>query len=456
MLLREKINFFRNLSQESISVRIRLSTGKSGMSKKPKDTSPSDLSRRDFMSIATAGGAALGAGLMLGPPQTAMAAPTPAKTAGHAAIPSGWLNAFRPAATAPAYPPRQAPRPGEKVHEFDIVVDVSIHEIVPGIKIHAFTYNGTYPGPEIRVPEGDWVLVNFTNRTPEFHTIHWHGIILANEMDGVPNGTQWGVGPNQTFKYLFRAQPAGTHFYHCHNMTNLHVQAGMFGALIVESKDDIVKKVFPYEREYTLLLSEVDTVMVETQMEEMLRMMSTMQKMSESPKLMKEMNGRMMGWFMNKKAFVDAVKSGYIPPYVSSNTGRSIMPNFNFFMINGKAYPMTEELRIRSGENIRVRLVGAGAMPHFMHLHGHDFWHVCQDGSPLQSPVRLNTVPVFPGTTTDIIIQGSNPGMWHFHDHSDLASTNNGLFPGGMMTMLMYEDAAKHGVKVPEIVQVNS
>lgn len=426
------------------------------MSKKPKDTSPSDLSRRDFMSIATAGGAALGAGLMLGQPQTAMAAPSPAKTAGHAAIPSGWLNAFRPASTAPAYPPRQAPKPGEKVHEFDIVVDVSIHEIVPGIKIHAFTYNGTYPGPEIRVPEGDWVLVNFTNRTPEFHTIHWHGIILANEMDGVPNGTQWGVGPNQTFKYLFRAQPAGTHFYHCHNMTNLHVQAGMFGALIVESKDDLVKKVFPYEREYTLLLSEVDTVMVETQMEEMLRMMTTMQKMSESPKLMKEMNGRMMGWFMNKKAFVDAVKSGYIPPYVSSNTGRSIMPNFNFFMINGKAYPMTEELHIRTGENIRVRLVGAGAMPHFMHLHGHDFWHVCQDGSPLQSPVRLNTVPVFPGTTTDIIIQGSNPGMWHFHDHSDLASTNNGLFPGGMMTMLMYEDAAKHGVKVPEIVQVNS
>ena len=130
-------------------------------------------------------------------------------------------------------------------------------------------FRSSYPGPEIRVPEGDWVQVNFTNRTSEYHTIHWHGIILPNEMDGVPNGTQWGVGKDQTFRYLFRAQPAGTHFYHCHNMTTLHVQAGMFGALIIEPKADPIKEMFPYDREYTLLLSEVDTVMVERQMNDM-------------------------------------------------------------------------------------------------------------------------------------------------------------------------------------------
>jgi FtsP/CotA-like multicopper oxidase with cupredoxin domain len=368
----------------------------------------------------------------------------------------GWPLGFNSASTSPLYPPRQAPKPGEQVHEFDFELGVSVHEIVPGVEIHAFTYNETYPGPEIRVPEGDWVLVNFTNRTSEFHTIHWHGLMVPNEMDGVPNGTQWGVGPGQTFKYLFRAQPAGTHFYHCHNMTNLHVQAGMFGALIIEPKDDPVKRAFPYEREYTLLLSEVDTVLVETQMEDMLRKMGAMEKMTQSPRLMKEMNGRMMGWFANKQAFVNAVKSGYVPPYVAAQAGRNVMPNFNFFMINGKSYPMTDELRIRMGENIRVRLVGAGAWPHYMHLHGHDFWHVCQDGAPLAAPMRCNTLPVFPGSTVDIIIQGTNPGMWHFHDHSDLATTNNGQFPGGMMTMLMYEDAGAHGVKVPEIVQVSS
>lgn len=417
---------------------------------------PKPLSRRDFFSTAGTTGAVLGAGLILGGPQALAAGSPPKGAAGHAAVPEGWQNSFKAASTAPAYAPREMPKPGDKIKEFDIALDITVHEIVPGVKIHAFTYNGTYPGPEIRVTEGDWVQVNFTNHTPEIHTIHWHGIILQNEMDGVPNGTQWGVANGQTFKYLFRAQPAGTHFYHCHNMTNLHVQAGMFGALIIEPKEDLVQKVFPYSREFTLLLSEVDTVMVEKLMEKMLRDMTVMEKMADSQKTMREMNGRMMGWFSNKKAFLAAIKDGYVPPYVASQIGPYRAPNFNFFMINGRSYPMTDELKIKTGENIRVRLIGAGAMPHYMHLHGHDFWHVCQDGSPLASPVRLNTIPIFPGSTSDIIIQGTNPGMWHFHDHSDIASTNNGQFPGGMMTMLMYEDAADHGVKVPEIVQVSS
>ena len=425
-----------------------------GNNEDPKKTPEAFVSRRKFLSGASLGGLAVGAGLLLKPAE-AFSAPI-SKDESSKSIQKNWTNSFQPKSTAPLYPPRQGPKAGEKIHEFDIVLDISVHEIVPGVKIHAFTYNGTYPGPEIRVPEGDWVQVNFTNKTPEIHTIHWHGIMVANEMDGVPNGTQWGVGYNQTFKYLFRAQPAGTHFYHCHNMTNLHVQAGMFGSIVIEPKEDLVHKIFPYQREYTMALSEVDTVMVENLMEEMLKEMTVMQKMNESSQLMKEMNGRMMGWFIDKKAFMKAIQSGYVPPYVQARQGMNRVPNFNFFMINGKSYPMTDELMIKSGENIRVRLIGAGATPHYMHLHGHDFWHVCQDGTPLNSPVRLNTIPIFPGTTSDIIIQGTNPGHWHFHDHSDLATTNNGLFPGGMMTMLMYEDADKHGVKTPEIVQVNS
>jgi FtsP/CotA-like multicopper oxidase with cupredoxin domain len=416
------------------------------------------LTRRNFISVAGTAGAILGASSLFNENSLAAANHGEPVTVGNGSVPQGWVNAFHPSDNKPLYPPRQGPRAGETVHEFDIELEISTHEIVPGIRIHAYKYNDTYPGPEIRVTEGDWVLVNFTNRTTEIHTIHWHGIFLANEMDGVPNGTQWGVGYNQTFKYLFRAQPAGTHFYHCHNMTDLHVQAGMFGALIIEPKEDVIKRVFPYKREYTLLLSEVDTVMVEKRMAEMTQEMTKMQKMSEADNTMKEMNGRMMGWFANKSSFLNAIKTGYIPPYMTSLVGsyRTMSPVFNFFMINGKSYPMTDELLIRSGENIRVRLIGAGAMPHYMHLHGHDFWHVAQDGSPLASPIRLNTIPIFPGATSDIIIQGTNPGHWHFHDHSDISTTNNGQFPGGMMTMLMYEDAADFGVKVPEIVQVSS
>ena len=348
------------------------------------------------------------------------------------------------------------PKKGDKIRVFDIDITVGTHEIVPGIESHMFLFNGIHPGPEIRVKEGEWVQVNLHNKSPESHTIHWHGIQVPCEMDGVPLGTQWPVAPNQTFRYLWRAQPSGTHFYHCHVMTTLHTQAGLVGSLIVESADDPVQSVFPYEREYTMLLSEIDTDWVRDQLNEMIAMGTQMEAMNKDAKLMREMNGRMMGWFKDKDAFLAAIKKGYVPPYMPSMTGRvpPMMPNF--FTINGKSYPMTDPLMIRRGESIRVRLIGAGSMPHFMHLHGHDFWHVCQDGSPLQTPVRRNTIPVFPGTTCDIIIQGTNAGHWHFHDHSDLSLTNNGQTPGGMMTMLMYEDAKEAGFTFEDVIAISS
>lgn len=367
-----------------------------------------------------------------------------------------WPSDFNPLSLNPIYNPRAMPKPHEPVKVFDMEITLGKHEILPMVESPMFLFNKQFPGPLIRVTEGDWVQVNLTNRSDEQHTIHWHGVEVPCEMDGVPFSTQWPVGPGQTFRYLFRAQPPGSHFYHCHVMTGLHAQAGLAGPLIIDPIDDPVAKTFPYTREYVMQLSEIDTNYVRDQMNEMSTMGQTMMAMNRSPEMMTQMNGRMMGWFMNKAAFLKAVKDGYEPPYTSASAGYMHPIRLNYFMINGKAYPMTEELMIKSGETIRVRLVGAGMMPHFMHLHGHDFWHVCQDGSPLASPIRHNTIPIYPGSTSDIIIQGTNPGHWHFHDHSDFCTNNNGLQPGGMMTMLMYEDAAKFGFDFPDIITLNS
>lgn len=409
-----------------------------------------DVSRRQFVTGAVG---AAGAGLLLGQ------AAVPAWAGGKPAIDTPatpWPATFDVAGTAPPSAPREMPKEGDVIHKFEMEVTIGTHEILPGVQAHMFLYNGTYPGPEIRVTEGDWVQVDLKNSSPENHTIHWHGVMLANEMDGVPFGTQWPVFTKQNYRYLFRAQPAGTHFYHCHVMTTLHQQAGLVGSLIIEAKDDIVKKTFPYTREYTQLLSEIDTNWARQSLNEMVGMGMSMNAMNGDSKLMSEMNGRMMGWFQDKGSFLKAIKDGYIPAYTTPKVGMNQVITPNFFMINGKSFPMTDPIMIKTGENIRVRLIGGGMQPHFLHLHGHDFWHVCQDGAPLASPVRLNTIPVFPGTTSDIIIQGTNPGSWHFHDHSDLSTTNNGIHPGGMMTMLMYEDAEEHGVKFKDAIQTNS
>jgi len=255
-------------------------------------------------------------------------------------------------------------------------------------------------------------------------------------MDGVPFVNQLPVMPDNTFVYEFVAEPGGTHFYHCHWGTVMHMQAGMYGSLIVEEDDDPIKKRFPYDREYVLVYSAHDVNFIRDEMNRMLY------RMKERTYLMK--NGRYdserWGIFDSLDDFEEAVKNGYKPPYVTSRRAPAELPDPNWFTINGKSYPFTPNLYIREGENIRVRLINAGNEPYFLHLHGHDFWQVADDGIALSNPFQQNTIPLMPGKTNDIIIQGTNRGIWTFHDHDTKKVTNNGIYPGGTLTTLVYED----------------
>ena len=320
--------------------------------------------------------------------------------------------------------------------EFDIDIRIAEHEILPGIKAHMFAFNGQVPGPEFHVNEGDWIKVNFTNNTEEMHTIHWHGIVLPYTMDGVPMVTQDPVHPGQTFVYRFQAKPAGTRWYHCHWGTPLHANHAMHGAFIVHKKKDPLKKRFPYKREYTLMLESWDLNMLREEMNEILRGMKEVNTLMAKGKL----DYMTHGFFKNYEEFKRAVETKqYIAPYLQSRSnGLHINPNF--FGINGKSYPATKRIGIKQGEWIRIRLINASGKSHHMHLHGHDFWWVSQDGNDLAEPRHINTIHVEPGGTYDIMVYGNNPGYWTFHDHATTRVTNNGIYPGGMLTVLEYED----------------
>ncbi len=320
--------------------------------------------------------------------------------------------------------------------EFELYVDIATHEPAPGMKYHTLAFNGTIPGPEIRVNVGDKVRVRFKNKTELNHTIHWHGLHVPWRMDGVPMVTQLPVMPDNEFVYEFVAEPQGTHFYHCHWGTLLHMQAGMFGTFIIENPDDPIKKQFPYEWEYTLVYSAHDVNFIRNEMNGML------ERMKERRYLMQ--NGRFdpQRWsvFDNKQQLEDAMRNGYIPPYLTNRRAPDELPQPQWFTVNGKSYPSTPYLFIKENENIRVRLINAGTENHHLHLHGHDFWMVADDGLPIEHPWQRNTVPLSPGKTYDIIIEGKNRGIWTFHDHDTRRVTNNGLYPGGNLLALVYED----------------
>lgn len=129
-------------------------------------------------------------------------------------------------------------------------------EFRPGEYAEAWTYNGAVPGPEIRVTEGDKVRIEVTNEMHESTAVHWHGLFVPNNMDGVPFLTQPPIKPGETFVYEFpiREGNAGSHMYHSHSNSAEQVTKGLLGAFIVEPKDPSTRPAF--DREYTLILND--------------------------------------------------------------------------------------------------------------------------------------------------------------------------------------------------------
>ena len=115
-----------------------------------------------------------------------------------------------------------------------------------------WTYNGSAPGPEIRVKKGGRVQVRFTNKLEEPTSVHWHGIRIDNAMDGVSGLTQKPVEPGDSFLYDFVAPDAGTFWYHAHNKSWNQVARGLYGPLIV----DEVEPVFERSNDITLVLDD--------------------------------------------------------------------------------------------------------------------------------------------------------------------------------------------------------
>ena len=117
--------------------------------------------------------------------------------------------------------------PDPNILEIELDARIVEMEIIPGTKTPVWTYGGSLPGPLIRAKVGDRLIVHFTNRLPESTSIHWHGLRVANNMDGVPNVTQDPVAAGGSFTYDFILRDAGTYWYHPHINSAAQVGWGM-------------------------------------------------------------------------------------------------------------------------------------------------------------------------------------------------------------------------------------
>ncbi|MFC0711012.1 multicopper oxidase family protein [Azorhizophilus paspali] len=147
-------------------------------------------------------------------------------------------------------------RPEEaKTHDYELIAAPLDVELVPGRKTSVWAYGGQAPGLELRARQGDWLRVRFVNRLPEPSTIHWHGIRLPLEMDGVPYLSQLPVLPGESFDYRFRVPDAGSFWYHPHTASGEQLGRGLVGPLIVEEREPTG---FRHERTLSLKSWHVD------------------------------------------------------------------------------------------------------------------------------------------------------------------------------------------------------
>lgn len=310
----------------------------------------------------------------------------------------------------PPLRPTKRVTPTGRIREFRLAAAPVRWELVHGIWVDAWSYNGQVPGPTIRVTEGDTVRVNVGNRLPVPTSIHWHGLHVPNAADGVPPVTEHGIAPGQTQTYEFVANHAGTFMYHSHLDEIQQVDRGLSGAFIIDPQDPNGQLI--YDHDLVMLLS---------------------------------------GWTVPAPAESDGAGHGGHGGRASApRTGEAPAPgeqagghkhDYNYWTINGKAFPDVPPITVRYGDRVRLRLINISQDMHPMHLHGHDFRVIAMDGHPLAQPLILNTVNVAPGQTVDIDFIANNPGRWLFHCHILHHAANNMKAPGGLTAVIEYADA---------------
>jgi manganese oxidase len=251
----------------------------------------------------------------------------------------------------------------EGVKVFHLVAEPVKRQFAPGLTVDCWGYNGQTPGPTIETVEGDRVRLFVTNKLPEPTTIHWHGILLPNGMDGVSGLTQKPIPPGETFKYEFTLRQSGTHMYHPHYDEMTQLAMGMMGLFIIHPKNPSPEE--RVDRDFAIIMNE---------------------------------------WAI---------------PVGATKPDPIVMTDFNYFTFNSCVWPAAEPLVVKKGEKVRIRLANVSMNSHPIHLHGYIFRVVAQGARRMSTTAQFEsvTINVPVGETREIEFIADQPGDWALHCH---------------------------------------
>ena len=276
--------------------------------------------------------------------------------------------------------------------EFDLTID-SLSVNFSGRERTAMAINGSIPGPLLRWREGDTVTLRVRNRLPQDTSIHWHGILLPANMDGVPGFSFAGIAPGGLYEYRFEVKQSGTYWYHSHSA--FQEQLGVYGPLIIDPREP---EPFTYDRDYVVMLSDWTD-------ESPARVLAKLKKQADYYNRGRRTLGDFIddvadqGWsdtLSNRWAWA---KMNMSPTDLADVSGETYT-----YLLNGQVPDGNWTGLFEAGERIRLRLINGSAMTYFdFRIPGLKLTVVTVDGQ-LVEPVEVDELRLAVAETVDVIV----------------------------------------------------
>jgi FtsP/CotA-like multicopper oxidase with cupredoxin domain len=283
-----------------------------------------------------------------------------------------------------------------------------------GADFHGLAYNGRVPGPLLRVRHGQKLRARYLNRTGGPSTIHWHGMLLPNDMDGVPDVTQKPVPNGGEFIYTFRPDPPGFRWYHSH--VGDQIALGLFGPFLIEDPAEARADV-----EAVLVLHDVPDM---SSLRAALAGKSTaamdvppgaggmagMRGQGTSPRQGMQMRSMQDMKGMSGMGEMSGMKSR---DRMARGSGMGDEVAYLSHCLSGAAYPHARPLMVRVGQTVRLRILNASpTLTHYVRLAGHQLRITHTDGNPLPRAVTVDALRIGVGERYDAWFEVTRPGAW--------------------------------------------
>lgn len=309
------------------------------------------------------------------------------------------------------------------------IIDLAVaggRRTVQGRSGHGIAVNGSVPGPLIRLREGQNVRLNVTNHLNEDTSIHWHGLLVPFQYDGVPGVSFPGIKPHETFTYDFPIRQSGTYWYHSHS--HLQEQSGHYGPLIIEPAG---AEPVSYDRDYILLLSEFTPLHPHFIMSRL--------RTGEG-----YFNDKLSSW-TDKYPMSGAERRMWAEMRMLPTDIADVSAPTYTYLANGRGAEEGLEYLFRRGERIRLRVINGSAMTFFnLRFPGLPMTVIAADGQNVK-PVEVDELQIATAETYDVIIEPGKADAYAIvaesMDRSGMALAMLATVPGAKASVPPLRDA---------------